>query len=208
MTLLHNGYFGNGIGFRFRPVYYDTLSLDAARPVDSTLSMLELNVIHSFADGKVWLRQLDIVNIETLNVSKTGLPKDGGYAWRIKFGLDSQYLFCNDCSIFDMSIGIGKAFKILDTTSIRSTLEFNAQTPYKDSGTLGGAAKIALVLLPTTAWKMEIMYKRHRYFNGLKTYSKKLLWENRIALHREWDFRINYAEDQEREFGMGISIYW
>jgi len=206
---MYNQDFGDGIGLRFRPVYYDTLSPNIARPDDSMLSMFDLHIIYASAIDEVWLRQLDLVSIESLNTSKTGLPGDGGYAWALHFGLKSQYSSCYNCTIFHFSSSVGKATELSSNTTVRVMLEANAQTPYKDIGTIGGAVRLALVTTPMPSWKMQISGKRLHYLNRSKTYLSKISWEQRYHLSREVDLYLDYVrEGSSDEVSLGIAKFW
>src|SRR5436305_10058358 len=48
---------------------------------------------------------LDLVEVETLNLSQTNLPGDGGNAWKIKFGFEQQDLSCDNCTVIDRKSG-------------------------------------------------------------------------------------------------------
>lgn len=69
-----------------RPAYYDRLQPAAGRIPHSSLSMMETEL--SLSDDSVRLERLWLLNIETLNISRTGLPGDGGRAWHIRAGAD------------------------------------------------------------------------------------------------------------------------
>ena len=60
-------------------------------------------------DGQLVFDDITIVHLETLNVSQTGLPRDGSKAWKIKIGWENDNFNCFDCKVFQITGGIGKA---------------------------------------------------------------------------------------------------
>ena len=204
--LLHNSEFGDGMELRFRPTYFDSLSLDAGRLPNSTLTMFDVRTVYEH--NHFWLRSLDFVNIETLNVSRAGLPGDGGLAWKLKFGLESQDLSCSDCLIFSIHGGLGKAFSLMQATVVYGMLEAQAQTEHEDSGTLAGTAWAGLISSPLDAWKTQLEIGYRAYANGSQDSARLIRWENRLGNQRNRDFRISYEEHIEREVQLAISFYW
>ncbi len=206
--IIHNSKFDYGIEVNMRPANYDFLSLSAGRPENSNLTMFDLSVIH--ADSKLWLRKLDIVNIEALNLSKTSLPDDGGYAWKIKFGFEGNDLSCdeNDCVVFNLIGGVGKALEISDSIVAYGMIEVNTQSHYQDFGTLGAAMKAVLVASPMEGWKTKVSIGNKKFMNGSRTSERLIGWENRFGSDRNWDVRIAYDKNVEREFKTAVSIYW
>lgn len=201
-----NSLYGGGLGLRMRPVYFDMLGLEEGRLPNSHLTMFDLEAV--YLDDKFYLRRLDLVNVESLNVSKTGLEGDGGLAWKIKFGFDSQHLGCLDCSIFNLVGGFGKAVALGDDNNIiYGMLELNAQSEYKDSGNLGGAAMIGIYGAPIDGWKSRLLFGRKAYLDGHGEIDL-VYWENRFGDDRNWDVRLDYELNVEKEIRLLYSMYW
>jgi Domain of unknown function (DUF4105) len=206
LSLLNNAQLGPGIELRFRPTYFDLLSLDAGRLADSNVTMFDVKTI--YADGRLSLRSLDLVNIETLNIAQTPLTGDGGWAWKVKFGFDSQDLSCSNCMTFNATGGIGKAMQLSQRFSLYGLTDFFAQTSHQGSGTLGAAPRFGLIGTPVNGWKSNLSAGEKYYFNGSKSSSHFYRWENRLGNQRDWDIRIAYEKQNTREVQIGVSTYW
>ncbi|WP_404400167.1 DUF4105 domain-containing protein [Idiomarina seosinensis] len=74
----------------YRPTYYDRLQPKIGKPKHSGLTMGELAL--SYADNKLSVESLTLIDITSFNVSSTGLPGDGGQSWAIKAGADRKRL--------------------------------------------------------------------------------------------------------------------
>lgn len=206
LGLLQNSHLGAGMELRFRPAYYDFLQLDAGHIANSNLTMLDFRTV--YANDRLTLRSLDLVNIETLNVSRTPLPGDGGLAWKVKFGFENQNLSCKDCMIFNFIGGIGKATPIANIVTGYGMIDLTAQTKYLDSGTIGAAARIGVAGSPVEWWKSNLTMGQRVYTNGYLSNRRVIRWENRFGSHRDWDIRISYEDQIARELQAAFSTYW
>jgi hypothetical protein len=206
VSVLHNNQLGDGVELRFRPTYFDFLELDAGRIANSNLTMFDFRTV--YAKNRIKLKSLDLVNIETLNVSPTTLPGDGGWAWKVKFGFENQDLSCGNCMTFNVTGGVGKTVSIANSVTAYGMIDFFGQTPYLNSGTLGTVTRIGLIGTPIEGWKSNFMLGEKSYINGSQSNGRVVRWENRLGTQRNWDVRISYEEQIARELQIGISTYW
>lgn len=205
LSLLNNDELGSGFQLNFRPTYYDFLGLEAGRLPHSQLAMFDTALV--FFDDHIRLRYLDLVNIETLNLSQTQLPGDGGMAWKVKFGFEQHNLQCTDCDVFNVNGALGKAMKLGSNTILAGMLGIHAQSNYKDIGTYAHSLEAILTVSPSAHWKSRLSLSQKNYpSSSLRKYITH--WENRFFNHRSWDVRVNYRKDIAREISTGISIYW
>jgi hypothetical protein len=98
----------NSLTIQARPAYFDFLSTDAGHLPFSQLSMADLSV--RLTTDKIKVTKFDLLNIETLNISATGLPSDAGLAWKLRVGNErnvlSDSIVCNE---YFVETAIGKA---------------------------------------------------------------------------------------------------
>lgn len=206
LGLLHNSHWGGGVELRFRPAYYDFLQLDAGHIADSNLTMFDFRMI--YANDRLRLRGLDLVNIETLNVSRTRLPDEGGLAWKVKFGFESQHLGCEDCLNFNFTGGLGKAAPVTGKVTSYGMIDLFAQTKYLNYGTIGAIPRVGLIGSPVEDWKSNFTIGRRIYTNGSLSGNRLIRWENRFGSRRDWDARVSYEYNIAHEFQMAVSTYW
>lgn len=203
---VHSSTLGNGLELQFRPAYYDNLGIDFGRLPDSQLTMFDLRAL--YRNDKLTLRRLDFINVKTLNVSRTGMPGDGGLAWSLRVGLDNQDLSCDDCGVLRAVSGIGKAASLTRNTVIYGMVEGFAQSQYHDSGTLGANAQLGLWTTPAPGWKSQLVVGTSHYLNGTKRHIPLIRWDNRFGNSRQWDVRLNYEKRVEQEINGSVSLYW
>lgn len=203
---VHGNTLGNGLELQVRPAYYDNLGIDFGRLPDSQLSMFDLHAL--YRSEKWTLRRLDFINVKTLNVSRTGMPGDGGRAWSLRVGLDNQDLSCDDCGVLRATGGVGKATSLTRNTVIYGMVEGIAQSQYHDSGTLGVSAQLGLWTTPWSGWKSQLMIGTNHYLNGTKRRIPLVRWENRFGNSRQWDIRLSYEKRVEHELNGSVSLYW
>lgn len=105
---VYNSHLKEGFDIRFRAAYYDYLSVNNGRAPFTQMSMFDVTT--TYQENKIRLKELDLLNIETLNISPTGLPEDTDYAWKVKVGAKDINLKCGGCLHTFVSGGIGKAY--------------------------------------------------------------------------------------------------
>ncbi len=206
VSALNNNNWGNGAEIRVRPAYYDLLSLNAGRLPHSRLSMFDLRAV--YLDSAARFRSLELVGIETLNLSRTGLEGDGGNAWKVRFGFEQQDLSCHSCTIFSVDGGVGKAIGINDRASAFAMIEGRLQSQANDSGMAAATARIGLLFDTDGMWKSEISLGARRYIDQARDTEPLVRWENRFGTRRDIDFRLTYEKNVAHEIKGSVSLYW
>lgn len=203
---VHNALLGDGIALRVRPTYFDALSLDAGRIPHATLTMLDLEAIQM--GGRLRLSNLDLVNIENFNVSHTPLPQDGGWAWRVRFGLGRHDLSCLDCAVARVTGGAGQAGQITPNILAYAMADIQWQESYRQSGSLAADARIGCIASPAQGWKSSLEVGRQAFLDGTRGRTGFYQWENRLGTARDWDVRLNYRKQVASEWQAAVSLYW
>jgi len=199
--------FYSGIEFQFRAAYYDFLSVDFGRPKNSEVRVMDAAFI-SF-DKAVWMRKLDLIAVTTLNLSQTGLPGDGGWAWRFSTGFEKLNLSCRDCDLFKIEAGFGKAVTVLDRMTLFTILDLRGQTPTAGSGQLGTTPTVGAVVdwFSSGVLKTELSAGYRGYLERDDTNSEIFKIDNRLGLSREWDIRAAYEKHVDEWYRLGVSLY-
>ena len=204
--VVHNDVLGQGIALRMRPTYFDTLSLDAGRIPHATLTMFDLDA--AYLHGKFRLTHLDFVNIENFNVSRTPLAGDGGWAWRVKFGLGSHDLSCSGCTIPRVTGGAGQAAEVAKDVLVYGMADLQLQESWRNSGVAAAGARVGLVFSPDPRWKSNLEMGRRAFLDGARGKEWFHKWENRLGNQRDWDVRFSYQKQLASEWQMAFSVYW
>lgn len=205
VSALHNSEFGSGIKLRFRPASYDVVDLDGGHVPDSKLNMFNIEAIA--VDGEQRLTRLDIVDITTLNLSRTGLPKDGGRGWGLRFGLERADEECLDCLLTYVAGSAFKAKKINDQWTAYLQAEANYHSKYLDSSAWVSTST-ALIGHILPAWKSHLSVGRRWHIEGSNTDETIFRWENRFGKNTHSNFRFDISHNKQTEVTIGYGIYW
>lgn len=205
-SAIHNNHFGNELELRVRPVYYDMLETDQGRIPYSALSVADTRI--AVIENRIRFKSLHLLTIENMNISKTGLPGDGGYSWRLSTGLEQQDLSCFQCTIAFGEGGIGKAVKMNPALLIFGMAEGRAQTRYRHNGKLAITGRIGAMIDIGPAWRSGISLGNRVYLDGSKSHEKVMTWENRIGNDHGWDIRLGYQRHIAKQVLLSASIYW
>lgn len=207
------GYFdsvrmGEGFEFRTRTAHYDYLAPDVGRPANSNLRTWDIAV--AYAEDKFWLKRFELVAVETLNISQTGLPGDGGIAWKFNLGFEAVNLACTECAAFKIEGGVGKAFKFLNRYTFFGMLDARAQSAAAGSGHLAATPHAGAILdvLPSGWWRVEANIGYRDYFDDVHDGEAIVRVENRFGSNREWDARLSYEKHVDEQMKVSYSRYW
>lgn len=206
-SLYSNNRFGSGAGIRFRPAYFDTLSLDESRIPNSTLTMMDFHAI--YMNDKLFIKHFDFMNVQSLSLSKTRMRDDKDWAWKMKFGIETLHPGCIDCQIFNAVGGGGKAVHLFSQNStVYGMMEANLQSKYQDFGTAGVAAYIGVIGYPVDGWKTHLVVGNKQYLDGSVSEVNVIKWNNRFGKSRRWDVRVSYEHNLDDEISLGYGFYW
>jgi hypothetical protein len=201
-----NEVLGHGMTLNLHPAYFDRLSIDAGHIPHATLEMFDLELV-AFGQS-LRLRRLDVVNLEHMNISRTLLPGDGGYAWRIRFGLQSHDLSCTGCLVGKVAGGLGKAVALPGNAVAFIMATGDLQTPHAGSGNAGAAGAVGVMIAPAAIWKTSVELGGHVFLNGTRARTSILKWQNRLGGDRDWDVRLDYERDAASQWRLVYSAYW
>ncbi len=205
-SFFHSDRFGNGGSFRLRPVFYDLISPDAARPPYSSLTLLdtELNV----TEERLWLKTFNLISVESLNISHTGLPGDGGFAWRFKIGADQQNLACRTCTVPRLEFGGGKAWEMTKSLILYAMIDPRIQSSYQGSGLASLSPSVAALITFSDDFRVNAMAARRYYLKSGNDSEEIFLVEGRIGSSRTWDMRLSFQEHIDTRYAVGVGLYW
>lgn len=208
MGYLRSQTHGEGFEFHFRTAYYDLLALDYGRSKNSSVLISDL-ALHFF-DHKVWLHKWDLISIETLNLSQTGLPGDGGYAWNFSTGFEAVHLACENCAVFKVESGVGKAVGFLERQVVYAMVSGRVQSAAEGSGHFAGTPKLGILLDPFKSgiWRMDASYSFRQDLYGDKKGQSIYRVENRFGLNQKWDIRASFHKHDDDLWKLSFSRYW
>lgn len=203
---VHSETFGDIGSFRFRPAFYDIVSPDSARPPLSSLSVMDIEL--NATDNRLWLKSLNLISVEALNVSSTHLEGDGGYAWRFKVGVDQMNLACNTCTVPRIEVGAGKAWEVSRSFVLYAMVDPRLQTQYQGSGFVNVTPSLATLITFSNDFRINAVAGRRYYFKSDYSAENMYLVEGRIGSNRNWDMRVSFQEHVDRRYAVGLGLYW
>lgn len=205
ISALHSSEFGGGLKLRLRPASYDLLDLEGAHARDSRLNMFNTEV--GLIDDKLRLLRFDLVDVETLNLTDSGLPGDGGLGWGLKIGLERASLDCLSCQIAHVSGSIRKGKRLSDRWTAYAHGEATYHSSFQRSN---GRIRAALGLIGelTPAWKSHLRLSRQFQIGADQDQNTQILWDNRFGEAENWNGTFSFSYDGASEVSVGIGRYW
>ena len=171
----------------------------------STLNMFNIEAV-SFG-SKQRLTRLDLVNIKTLNISRTGLPGDGGLGWGLRVGAERAENDCLDCLVAQASGSAIKGYKLSSDWSIYGEAEATYHSNYQGRS-LRVTGFLGVVGLIGPQWKSQIVLGQRSYLDGNKQTDTVFKWRNRFGNNPRSNFVFDIDYDGTTEAQLSYGYYW
>lgn len=199
----YSDHYGVYTSLRGYAAYYDFLSIDTGRYKDSSITVLDTEI--HVTDNEVWLKNIDIINIASLNTNDVALFEDNKLAWQVQLSAEQKECTSSDCYRTYMRGHLGYANKWS-----------SALTFYSMVGPQLDLTKIddSVIQLPTGAlyswsekWKMHLLVTPE--FNT-KTDKGSLNFDltTRFSTSSRSDVRLSLTKDEDKVFGLYYNRYF
>lgn len=206
LGVLHNSRRGNGLLLSLRPAYYDVLDSGNGHIKNSVLSMGEISAVH--VDGQTELRAINLVNLESLNDSATGLPGDKGRYWKLKLGAEADNLACSRCLVVQAEGAIGTARRINRNLLLGLSVGGVAQENYQHSGHLAVKAAFFANMTLGSSYSGRLQLEQRQALDGAQRLRSGVTLELRKALDTNIDLRLQYRRDSAEETMLSLGYYF
>ncbi|MDQ7015809.1 MAG: DUF4105 domain-containing protein [Gammaproteobacteria bacterium] len=187
--------------------YYDLLNLEAGRLPNTQLTTLELKLI--LKKEQLVFQRLDFFHIQNLNVSQSGLKKDGGWAWKARFFADNQGDDCSFCPKLNLQMGMGKATKWGEHLIVYAMTDLTLSTHQTAQTRLRITPYLGLLMSINSHWKSQFILRSSYDGNGKRSSDNESQWQNRFGNSRKWDLRLDYEQHNDtNNITTALSLYW
>lgn len=206
-----NSRLGDGLELRFRGAYYDFLTFAPATLPNSELSLLDARLV--YRDNALRLRGLELVRVTTLNLSPTGLAKDAGAAWRLRFGLEDRNLSCQGCLVAFVDAGYGKGLRMGPYVSGYAFMNGRITGLDNLDAYLEAGPTTGLIFGPVKSWRGQVEAGYLQQIDGPQDGRAFARTEIRFGASPDWDVRAaveyqNVAGRNVTEGRAALSLYW
>lgn len=205
-SLIENRQWGGGVGLRLRPAYYDFLAKHAGRLPESSLSMMDLRLV--VREQHLRFQGLDLLSVETMNLSRTGLPGDGGFAWKLRLAIEQKDLSCLSCEMFVVHAGVGRALRLGNDFLGFVMMDGRVQAPDREAGTMAATPRLGVLYDPESFWRSRFSVGLRNYLDHSHDQDVVMQWENRFGNERRWDLRLDVEKNIVWQAAAGVSFYW
>jgi len=201
-----NDILGAGTHISGRLSYYDLIDLESGLPPNSHVSALDVRF--TAHHDELIFRSFDILHVQNLNVSRTGLPGDGGMAWKVRAYIENHDLDCNYCGDFNLTGGIGKGAYFSEETVLFAMGDLNMRLISAHESTLTFTPYLGILGSPAPQWKSALTLGYQYDLGEGGTGVRHIAWNNRFGAERDWNIRINYRLLEYKEISALFSLYW
>lgn len=196
----------NSIELRFKANYYDLLSLEAGRMKNTSLSMFDLRL--AIDDNGISLARWDLLNIENLNASQTGLPEDDALSWALNIGVAPVNNECENCLATGVTGAVGKSYSFNNDLTLYSMVEGKIHAPSRELGYLKAGIRFGSLITLSPSWAMRLDVGYHSYLNDSHQKRHTINWQQRFGQAKDWDIRTEFSFDGTTKMQLSYSHYW
>jgi len=190
---------------RLRPASYDLIDIDDGHVPNSTLNMFNIEAVS--INGKQRLTRFDLVDIKTLNLSRTGLPGDGGIGWGLRVGAERAEFSCLDCLVAQASGSLIKGKQLNNKWTLYSELEATYHSNYKGRS-LKATGFLGAVGFINSKWKTQLLLGQRAYLDGDNQSDSIIKWSNRFGNNTRSNFTLDIDYDGTTEAQLSYGYYW
>jgi Domain of unknown function (DUF4105) len=198
---------GDSIDLRIRPAYYDALDSESGHVGNSLLAMGDLQI--SLRRGRVDLRRLDLLGIESVNPGRTPLKGDGGAAYKLHVGAEPLQLGCaNGCTVARLQgdYGYGNAL----ATGLFAAGYLGGAVQTRRAGEGVGFVRGTADLIYRRGDRLGVRASvevRLPVGSDVRRYSVAGV-EARWRIDANTDVRLNFERNRATRVGLGLGSYW
>ena len=199
--------FKEGFHIQVRPAFYDDLDSGNGHVKFAALSMMEIKLVAY--DSGIEVRDLNIVKIESVNKSSTGLPGDRGHSWLMEIGAGSHSLDCQNCLTPKAKAARGYTRTLWRGLAVAGAYAgIGAQANYQNSGIAYGYTQFRLSgeLSPKIRARLSTTYKD--YFASSPHDGTVADVQIRYQLSNNTDLRLFIEKNKFYEGGLQMGFYW
>ncbi|MEQ1782466.1 MAG: DUF4105 domain-containing protein [Hyphomonadaceae bacterium] len=203
--------FGETLEVRVRGAYNDFLTRSPSSLAYSELTLGDIRVEAN--DDSVFLKSAEILRITTLGLSETGLPDDGGLAWRLRFGAEQEGLDCDDCLVGYVEGGVGSAAELGGGFVAYGLAGGRAAGPDRRDGVVQVGLLGGLITDPQQPLRAAVEGGIWQDIDGDGSPRSFLQAEARYGTSPNWDLTLAARYENRHgagssEFSIGVAYYW
>lgn len=194
-------------GVRFRAAYYDLLTAQTGQPPFSALGMFDVTLARE--EQRFVIQQFELLRIEQMNLSTTGLPADSGFAWKVALGYRSLTRHCSDCRHLYAEGGLGKAIHFQEYGIVYAMLDGRLHPAGEQLNLVSAVGRLGAIVDIHPGWRSQLEFGWSSYAqSGHQSYGW-YRWHNRFGQSPDWDIRLSLDTTQDAtQWTLSYSRYW
>jgi len=203
---LHGSDLAHSMSLRIRPAYYDALDTGSGHVPNAALSMGDLQL--RIRAGSARVQRFDLVAVESVNPGVTGLPGDGGGAWKLRLGAEPVRPGCEDCLVARLQgdMGVGRRFAGGLFAAVYAGGAIQENRAGEGPGFVRASADV--ILKPSPWLGIGLGYEHRFPVDAPQSPYGLGHAEIRLALGSRNDLRVRRDWDEAGLTTIGMGIYW
>jgi hypothetical protein len=191
---------------RIRPVYYDLLDSESHQVNNSSLSMGDLEL--GIYENGLRINKLDILSIDSMNSTNSGLPSDTKFGWRFRTGFEQERIYCYPCLIPRIQSDIGIGNQILGPNLFASAhLGGALQTDTDIDGIGFTRLSTTIIYRPIDELGIHLQHEERMSFHN-STFYRTDNAEIRYSFNSNYDLRVKWENDHKQQLSLKFGYYW
>ncbi|SEA69645.1 protein of unknown function [Alkalimonas amylolytica] len=192
---------------RFRAAYYDLLTAQTGQPPFSGLGMFDVTLARE--GQRFVIQQFELLRIEQMNLSTTGLPADSGFAWKVAIGYRPLTRNCSDCRHLYAEGGLGKAIRFQEHGIVYALLDGRLHPAGEQLNLVSAVGRLGAIIDIHPGWRSQLELGWNTYALSNHQSYGWYRWHNRFGQSPDWDIRLSLDNTQNAtRWSLSYSRYW
>lgn len=184
-----------------RPGYHDLLANDTGYGKDSQILFLDLTARRYNDSEKTKIDSLKLIDIVSLTPYDFLFNKK---SWKLSVGVDTlRDVACDYCSSLKLNYGMGITYEPRLFSSWRAYALADLETEYSSHldtrYRAGGGGTAGLLWDLTDRWRIQLQGNYLKFPFGYDSDYYKVTFNQRYALHKDLDFRVELSRIKSRD---------
>ncbi len=192
----------SGHSFRLRGANFEILDEDKSRTGNSEFVFLSPQI--TFFDGDLFIDEITLFRVLSLNDFRTPLPNELNYSWGIDISRKNISSICYPCNVTSISGTFGKSLYLSNNLSFYSLLSGSAHQSRKGSGNLSADISSGFIL-SLNKIKINISFDKIDFEDSNIFDEISNTTEVKFNINKTFDFSI-YHKKSSKFDSIGINL--
>ena len=192
--------------FKLRGANFELLDKDKTKITRSEFVFLSPKI--TYFDGELFIDELVLFKILSLNDRKIKIPNERNISWGIDISRKNLSKSCYPCSISSLTGTIGKSIYFSDNSTFYALLNGSIHQSRKNSGNISSKIQTGF-LVDIKKTKINLGFEKNKFEKNDKFDENSIFLDIKFNINRDYDFSIMHVNSNKTSYSsIAINKYF